>query len=145
MFTILLVEDNFDLRDAFQFVLEQKGYNVLTASDGKEALGTAVARLPDAIMTDWDMPELDGGELCRRVRAHAVLATIPVAVISARDPPDEAPALWALFLRKPVDMQTLIQAAGFLLTDRVPKTTARPFQSDPARSRWWPVPSACWP
>ncbi|WCM18336.1 response regulator [Paraburkholderia bryophila] len=145
MFTILLVDDNSDLRHVFQFVLEEQGYRVLTASDGKEALEKAVAHLPDAIVTDWHMPELDGGELCRRVRAHAVLARMPIALISARDPPVGEPPLWALFLRKPVDVQTLIQAAEYLLAGRLPKRDMRPFQIDLAPSRWCPVPSACWP
>jgi CheY-like chemotaxis protein len=105
----------------------------------------AIAHLPDAVLTDWNMPELDGKELRRHLRRHAVLASMPIAVISARNPPVEKQAPWTLFLRKPVDVQTLTLTAARLLTGRLPRTSARPFQGDSARSRRRPVPSRCWP
>ncbi|WP_027802385.1 response regulator [Paraburkholderia dilworthii] len=145
MFNILLVDDNPDLRDVFQLVLEEQGYRVLTASNGKEGLNTAIAHLPDAILTDWHMPEADGWELCRQVRGHPVLASVPIAVISARHPPARKQALWTLFLQKPVNVETLKLSAARLLAGRLPRTSARPFQSSPAPTRWQPVLSKCWP
>jgi CheY-like chemotaxis protein len=145
MFTILLVDDNSDLRQVFQLVLENAGYHVLTASDGKEGVQTAIAHLPDVILTDWDMPELDGRELCREVRQHAVLGSTPIGLISARDPPVQDPTLWTRIVRKPVGIEALTLTVAQLLAGRLPRTSVRPFQSDPARSRWAPVPSRCWP
>jgi CheY-like chemotaxis protein len=145
VFTLLLVDDNPDLRHVSQLVLEEQGYRVLTASNGKDGLATAIAHLPDAVLTDWHMPELDGRKLCRHLRQHAVLASMPVAVISAGNPPVEKQAPWTLFLRKPVDVETLTLAAARLVAGRLPRTSARPFLGDPARSRWRPVPSRCWP
>ncbi|MEM5460646.1 response regulator [Paraburkholderia phytofirmans] len=145
MFTILLVDDEPELRQVSQLVLEEQGYRVLTAVNGKDGLEKAVAHLPDAILTDWHMPELDGGQLCRQVRGHPVLASVPIAVISAQDPPAEKQALWTLFRHKPVNVETLILTAARLLAGRLPKTSAGPFQSNPAPSRWQPVLSKCWP
>ncbi|MFM0058389.1 response regulator [Paraburkholderia phytofirmans] len=145
MFTILLVDDNAELRHVFRLVLEDQGYRVLTAPNGKEGLDAAIAHLPDAVLTDWHMPELDGEELCRRVRRHAVLAPVPIAVISALDPPAEKQTLWTLYLRKPVNVEMLIYTAARLLAGKLPRTSARPFQSNPAPSRWKPVLSKCWP
>lgn len=145
MFTILLVDDDPELRQVFQLVLEEQGYRVLTATNGKDGLDKALAHLPDAILTDWHMPEMDGGELCGRVRGHPVLASVPIAVISARVPPAEAQPLWSVFRRKPVDVEILMRTVARLLAGRLPKTFARPFQSNPAPSRWQPIPSKCWP
>jgi CheY-like chemotaxis protein len=145
MFTILLVDDEPELRQVFQLVLEEHGYRVLSAANGKEGLDKALAHLPDAILTDWHMPELDGGQLCGLVRGHSVLASMPIAVISAQDRPAEKQPLWNIFQHKPVNVETLILTAARLLAGRLPKTSAQPFQSNPAPSRWQPVLSKCWP
>lgn len=58
--TILIVDDEPDLRDALADMLGAEGYNVLVAKDGKEGLGTALAQKPDLILLDVMMPNMDG-------------------------------------------------------------------------------------
>lgn len=145
MVTILLVEDEPDLLSVFQIVLEQRGYRVLPARNGKEGLAIASRHLPDLIVTDWNMPEMDGEELCERLRLHPALASVPIAVVSARYPPVEKKYLWSAFLLKPVDVETLHLTVAQLLVGRPSGTSARPPLRDPAPSRWQPVPWRCWP
>ncbi|WCM18736.1 response regulator [Paraburkholderia bryophila] len=145
MFTILVVEDEPDLRLAFQIILELRGYRVLVAANGKDGLDTATRHLPDLILTDWNMPEMDGEEFCERLSFSPALCSIPLAVISARYPPFGTQRLWDVFLLKPVDGETLELTVARLLTGRLARPTIRPFSNDPAPSRWQPVLSKCWP
>ncbi|WP_168787677.1 response regulator [Paraburkholderia aromaticivorans] len=145
MATILLVEDEPDLLFVFQIVLEERGHRVRTARNGKEGLDIASRYLPDLIVTDWNMPEMDGEELCERVRLSPALASVPVAVLSARYPPAEKNFLWNAFLLKPVDVETLQLTVARLLVGRLSGTSVKPALCDPAPSRWQPISWRCWP
>lgn len=81
--TILVIEDNADIARYMGAILEDR-YRVLFALDGKEGLAKAEEYMPDLILTDLMMPEMDGYELCRVVRASAILNHIPVIVVTAR-------------------------------------------------------------
>jgi two-component system, response regulator, stage 0 sporulation protein F len=78
--TILVVDDNDALRGVLAAVLTHRGYNVLMASSGAEALEIAASGTPDGVITDLDMPGMDGIELCRRLKE--LLRNIPVWIMT---------------------------------------------------------------
>lgn len=79
---ILLVEDDRFLRKAAEATLRQRGYAVVTAADGEEALERAAAEAPDLVLLDLIMPKLQGFEVLRRLKGDPGTAGIPVIVLS---------------------------------------------------------------
>ena len=80
---ILLVDDDEMFRTVAAMALEDAGYLVFEAADGFEALDLLRKIRPDAIISDLNMPLMDGRALCRRVRGEPDLATIPFVILSA--------------------------------------------------------------
>ena len=81
--TILVVDDFADTRLLLRTWLERKGYRVIEAHDGKQAIDAAKRSTPDLIIMDVQMPELDGLEATRQIRAVEELQNIPVLAVSA--------------------------------------------------------------
>lgn len=81
--TILIVNDNPDHLSLTAVLLEKAGYHVLTARDGREGFDLAVARRPDLVISDVNMPRIDGIELCRLLRAERGMRLLPILLISA--------------------------------------------------------------
>jgi len=79
---ILIVDDDPRLRDLVRLSLERAGYTVLTAADGRAALVHAAREAPDLIVLDVGLPEMDGFEVCRRIRAQS---DVPILFLTARD------------------------------------------------------------
>jgi len=109
---ILLVEDDDDIRETFAELLEEEGYSVATASDGREALIVleSGALLPDLILLDLMMPNMNGFQFREEQLKHPAYARIPVAVISADVMAKEKveKLLVSRFIRKPVQLQPLL-------------------------------------
>lgn len=82
--TILVADDEEDLRELVAYRLTRSGYAVIAARDGEEALRLAGERAPDLMVLDVMMPRLDGYELTRRVRAEDSLRAIPIILLTAR-------------------------------------------------------------
>ncbi len=113
---VLLVEDDYDTRDAFIAILESLGLAAVGAANGREALEQLWGGLrPCLIILDMAMPEMDGYAFRRAQLADPTLSDIPVAVMSG--------AGWAVerdaralglttFLRKPIDPEQLLAALG---------------------------------
>jgi CheY-like chemotaxis protein len=80
---ILLVEDNEENRDALARRLQRRGYEVLTASDGLKGVERAAADRPDLVLMDMNLPELDGWEATRRIKAAAETKALPVIALTA--------------------------------------------------------------
>jgi two-component system response regulator MprA len=80
---ILVVDDDAAVRDSLARTLRFEGHEVETAHDGRQALDAVHAGEPDAMILDVSMPNLDGLETCRRLRAEGVL--LPVLMLTARD------------------------------------------------------------
>lgn len=80
---VLIVEDNNELRNLLKIQL-QSHYRVLEASNGKEGLATAVSKLPDLIVSDIMMPEMDGIELLDALRNNTETSHIPVILLTAK-------------------------------------------------------------
>ncbi|KXU96313.1 hypothetical protein CR51_23340 [Caballeronia megalochromosomata] len=116
MHSVLLVDDDAESLSALQFVFEVHGYRVAVAENGHVALSQLAKHLPDLVITDIEMPQLDGIELCRRLRCHPMLAGVPVILISGGLPPAATPKFWNAFLPKPVDFYQLIAVTEQLPT-----------------------------
>jgi DNA-binding response OmpR family regulator len=82
--TILVADDEDDLRELVAYRLTRPGYEVVAAVDGQEAFQLARERPPDLMVLDVMMPRLDGYELTRRLRAEEALRSIPVILLTAR-------------------------------------------------------------
>ena len=81
--SVLVVDDNADIRKYLSMVLEKKGYLVLTASNGEEGLYMAKQNIPDLIICDVMMPVMDGLECCRLIKADQNTSHIPVLLLTA--------------------------------------------------------------
>ncbi len=84
MKTLLVVEDENDIRQLLRFNLEREGYAVLEADNGLDGLRTASLELPDLVVLDLMLPGLDGCEVCRRLKAQTATADTPVLMLTAR-------------------------------------------------------------
>lgn len=80
--TILIVDDDPHIREVVRFALEKAGYATAEAADGQAALARFAEVAPDLVVLDIVMPELDGTEVCRRLRAES---TTPIVFLSSRD------------------------------------------------------------
>ena len=83
MATILVIDDNQKLLDMLRRTLRYEGFEVLTASSGREALETVADQRPDLLVLDWLMPDLDGIGVVTRLRSLA--DEIPILMLTARD------------------------------------------------------------
>lgn len=80
---ILLVEDSSTMRRMLSMKLQDEGYEVTTANDGQQGLASAREEPhPELILTDYEMPELDGAGLCKAVKADKVIRTIPILMLT---------------------------------------------------------------
>jgi len=84
--TILVVDDDKKIVDLVTLYLKRDGYSVLTAYDGQEALDTARRKQPDLIVLDLLLPELDGTDVCRLLRAES---HVPIIMLTARSTDDD--------------------------------------------------------
>lgn len=84
MAKILIVEDERDIRDLITFTLQFAGYEVISASNGSEAVEMARVEMPDLIMMDVRMPVMTGYEACRLLKADGPTQHIPVVFLSAK-------------------------------------------------------------
>ena len=80
--TILIVDDSESIREVVSFTLENEGYNILIAVDGKDALKFLDGRVIDLILTDLHMPEMDGIELIKVVRKMPKYERIPILFLT---------------------------------------------------------------
>ncbi len=80
---ILIAEDNEENRDSLSRRLQRRGFAVSLAENGVQALAAAAAEKPDLILTDMNMPELDGWECTRRLKAADATRQIPVIALTA--------------------------------------------------------------
>lgn len=107
----LLVDDDPDIRLVARLALARAGFDVALAASGAEALQAARASRPDVILLDWMMPEVDGLEVCRRLKQDPALDTVPVIFLTARSQKAEVAQGIALgaagYIVKPFDALAL--------------------------------------
>ena len=121
---ILLVEDNEMNRDMLSRRLEKRGYVLVMAVDGPQALEMARSKTPDLILMDLSLPEMDGWEVARRLRADDSTRRIPIIALTAHAMAgDRERAIEAGcndYDTKPVDLPRLHQKIRALLEPRTP-------------------------
>ena len=110
--TVLVVEDDPDLRELFRLTLEVAGYDVIEAENGVDGIAVARQHEPDAILMDMSMPLMDGCQCTRRIRQNPRLARIPIIACTAYNRWEwRGKAILAGctdFLAKPVDSEKLL-------------------------------------
>lgn len=82
---LLVVDDHLETREAIVMTLESSGYTVVAAESGIEALNLFEAQEPAIVLLDISMPDMNGYEVCRQIRAHPKLGKVPVIMFSAND------------------------------------------------------------
>ncbi len=110
---ILLVEDDDLLRDSFQILLGDAGYNVLTAGTARNAIDTARSEHPSLVILDLGLPDRPGLEVVRTLRADPDLAAVPVIALTGRVGAGEEEACLDAgcnrYLAKPVGASRLLE------------------------------------
>lgn len=110
--TILVVEDEFHIREIIKLTFEMKGYNVLEAVNGKEALKIVAGNKPDVVVTDIMMPEMGGLEFFLTLREKSETSDIPVIVLTVKNSLEDAKSASLLgideFITKPFDPRDLV-------------------------------------
>ena len=81
---VLVVDDEPALLKLMKFLLQREGYQVVAAKDGSEAIDAALRETPDLILLDIVLPDVNGLEVCRRLRGTADTADTPIWMVSAR-------------------------------------------------------------
>lgn len=113
--TLLIIDDNKSVRDALRFLLERRGYQVLTAESGPEGIALAEQHAVDGVMVDVNMPGMNGIMACRALKAQAEAKgrTLPIWMMTGARTPElaktaaEAGAL--VLLPKPFDFADLFR------------------------------------
>lgn len=121
--TILIAEDSPTQAAELSFLLEENGFQVIVARNGRIALELAGKSAPDLIISDIVMPEIDGYTLCRRIKADPMLREVPfILVTSLSNPHDVFKGLDVgadNFIIKPFNEQNLLSRVRYLLTNRI--------------------------
>ena len=119
---ILIVEDSLTQSLKLENVLQRHGYNVTAARNGSEALASLRARAPDIVISDINMPEMDGYELCRRIKDDEQMRELPVILLtSLADPNDILKGLECgadNFIVKPYDEEFLLSRIQYVLANQ---------------------------
>ncbi|MGM9734820.1 MAG: two-component regulator propeller domain-containing protein [Candidatus Cryptobacteroides sp.] len=135
--TILVVDDNNDLRNYLKDLLSSR-YNVITADNGMRAYERAISEQPDLILSDIVMPEMNGIELCRRIKNNPDTDRIPVLLITARDLMSTEIESWDTgadgFISKPFHTRVLMSRIHNLIDtkDRMRKLYGNPIEVNPS-------------
>lgn len=113
---VLVIEDNPDIQILFYETLQAKGFQVFLASDGKIGMWMAEELMPDLILSDIDLPELDGYEILQRLRQNPDTANIPFVFCSGKESDDSYRRGIQLgakaYLIKPVDIHVLVETVN---------------------------------
>ena len=120
--TILLIEDYKDSREMTRFLLEGLGYRIMEARNGKEGLDLASQEIPDLVLTDFNLPDIDGTTLIKRLRTlDGKVSRIPIIMLTAQDRGELYELAMAAgctaFLSKPVSFVVLEKTINTLLEE----------------------------
>lgn len=119
---ILVVDDEDDILDLLEYNLRKEGYEVMLSRDGVEALESAQQAVPDLVILDVMMPNMDGIEFCRNARENALLRSVPILMLTARsEEEDHVKGLNVgadIYLSKPISVPILMSQVKALLRSR---------------------------
>jgi CheY-like chemotaxis protein len=118
---VLFIEDNRAALDGYSAYLAGSGYEVLPAATGERALALATAWTPDLIVLDLGLPDIDGWEVARQLRASPVTSKIPIIALTGADLPHEVVSAMRAgcdrHISKPCEPAVLLAAIRKLLGD----------------------------
>ena len=125
--SVLIVDDDIDIRETITVVLEDEGYLVVSAANGEEALKylrAGVTALPQLILLDLMMPVMDGFEFRAEQQKDPALATIPVVVITASGSAKERAKSMRVdaMIQKPIALDTLLATIEMFTKDPPPRS-----------------------
>ncbi|HRQ22979.1 MAG TPA: response regulator [Anaerolineales bacterium] len=110
---ILIVEDNMDTYELVRFILEKSGYETFLAMNGRDGVNAASKQMPDLIIMDLSMPEMDGWTATRLIKGNAQTASIPLIALTAHVLPGDRQRAIAAgcddYIPKPMDLPELVQ------------------------------------
>lgn len=122
VFSVLVVEDNVEIQDYVKDLLENSNYSVIQAFNGLEGLQKVTKYLPDLIITDIMMPEMDGTELIKKVKTNSITSYIPIIVLTAKTAIEDKRENFQLgaddYITKPFDDVILLSRIKNLLKNR---------------------------
>jgi len=131
---IIIVEDDEDIADSIRYNLEREGFRTRVATTGEDALNLIPDRAPNLIILDLNLPYMNGFELCRRLRAEATTARVPILMLTARA--NEADKVLGLnmgaddYITKPFSMRELVARVNAALRRAEGSDTDRPLFDD---------------
>jgi CheY-like chemotaxis protein len=117
MRTVLVVDDEFGVAEVLQAILEDEGYRVVTAINGKQGLMRLAEGMPDIVLLDFMMPIMNGAAMLAAMQANTNYAPIPVVMMSSlnEDVIAEAATGYAGFIRKPFLVKQVVETIARLL------------------------------
>jgi CheY-like chemotaxis protein len=122
MKTALIIEDNAEIRENTAEILELAGYHVISAVNGKDGVLTAIQKMPGIILCDIMMPEMNGYEVLKVLKATPLVAKIPFIYITASTEKSEIQQAMDLgadgYVRKPFDVKELMDAIHIALLNQ---------------------------
>lgn len=117
--SVLIVDDDQRVQKMLSFLFLKKGFKVVSAKDGIDALKILTILRPDIILMDLAMPVMDGFELCKRIKEEMPIRDIPIIVISALSVSDSRERILSLgvreFFEKPFEIAHLMDRVNELL------------------------------
>ena len=143
---ILIVEDEEDVMELIRYNLSKEGFHCDAAYNGQEALKKAQVMLPDLLLLDLMLPEIDGLEVCKRLKSNSQTEHIPIVMVTAKS--DEADIVTGLelgaddYITKPFSPKVLVARARAVLrrkTTKIPEKSTvvriHDIQIDPGRHK----------
>ena len=122
---VLVVDDNEDNLQIMSRILLGRGFEVRTARDGKSALRSLEQQLPDVVLLDIMMPEMDGIEVLDRIRANPQSASLPVILVTGKGQDEDVLAGYKYgadyYITKPYTARQLLHGIGLVLGDEQPE------------------------
>lgn len=119
MLKILIVDDEPEIVDMLQMILDMRGYETMGAYNGVDGIFLTSVNAPDLMIVDMMLPDIEGPEICRQVRANPKTTHLPIVVVSARTAQTEVErALKAganAYMTKPVNLPKLFEELKRLL------------------------------
>jgi CheY-like chemotaxis protein len=119
MRTVLIIEDNLEIRENTTEILELAGYKVITANNGKEGVHMASTKKPDVILCDIMMPEMNGYEVIKQLKSNQGTLGIPFIYVTASAEKSEVKMAMDMgangYVRKPFDVRELVDAINNVL------------------------------
>ena len=136
--TILVADDDPDLRDILRSILESAGFSVHEAPNGEQALNAVYAAAPDLMILDYMMPGLTGPQVCQRLKQHTLLRHVPIIMLTGKsETHDKVGGLSAGaddYVIKPFDPQELLARVHMVLRRTAQELEANPLTRLPGNT-----------